>query len=58
MKAKWILTVAAVLGVTVALIVIGLDLTSSDPLAGVQAVAIEGVTVAGGDKLPSLPTGQ
>lgn len=53
MKTKWILTAAAVLGVTIALIVIGLDLASPDPLAGVQAVAIEGVS--GSDKLQNVP---
>ena len=58
MKTKWILSAAAVLGVTIALIVIGLDLASPDPLAGVQAVAIDNVSVDGSQKIPSLPGGQ
>jgi hypothetical protein len=55
---KWILSAAAVLGITIALIVIGLDLTSSDPLAGVKAVAIEGVSVNGDEVIPNLPGGR
>jgi hypothetical protein len=58
MRAKWFLLTAAVLGITIALIVIGLDLTSGDPLAGVEAVAIEGVTLPQGGKIPELPGGQ
>jgi len=42
-NAKWFLSAAIVLGITITLVVIGLDLTSSDPLAGVEAVAIESI---------------
>jgi hypothetical protein len=48
---KWVLSALAVIGITVALVVIGLDLTSADPLAGVQAVAIEGIE---GKAVPEL----